>query len=147
MWDSRPRLSSFFCRRFALAVPHSPGTAVPHSFFARERPEGAAISQSRATPAGRRHRSSFVSAQRANGSRRRTVGPLGRCTVPARSLLPGVALGWENRRAFDPQRWDRISASRWPEFLSRPRQPNPPQPPPQMTAFRPKTVDGAPPTG
>jgi hypothetical protein len=55
----------------------------------------------------------FVSAQRANSSLRRTIGPLGRQSLLPVTVHQGVALAWENRGPFGPA-WVCLAAEQKP---------------------------------
>jgi hypothetical protein len=75
---------------------------VPHQGFAGC-PNGAAVLPALGNAQGIViSRFPFVSAQRANRSLGRTIGPLGRHLVTSFSIPLGVAQGLENGRAFGP---------------------------------------------
>jgi hypothetical protein len=63
-------------------------------------PKALWFSQARATPWWKGGTASSVSAQRANRSPGRTVGPLGRQLLLPATVYQGVALAWENGGPF-----------------------------------------------
>ena len=66
-------------------------------------PEGATNLPAQGNALGRREYQDIMSAQRAKSSPQGTIGPLGREEITHPIVPQGVALGWENFRAFGPR--------------------------------------------